>query len=78
MSKQYKKDSLGNRMKAYESVNEHYLVPKMPFIIRVDGKAFHTFTKHFKKPFDSIMEQAMKATMQSLCKDIPGCVLGYT
>ena len=78
MSKQYKKDSLGNRMKAYESVNEHYLVPKMPFIIRVDGKAFHTFTKHFKKPFDSIMEQAMKATLQSLCKDIPGCVLGYT
>lgn len=78
MSKQYKKDSLGNRMKAYEAVNEHYLVPKMPFIIRVDGKAFHTFTKHFKKPFDSIMERAMKATMQSLCKDIPGCVLGYT
>ena len=37
-----KKDSLGDRMKQYEAVNDRILVPKMPFIIRVDGKAFHT------------------------------------
>lgn len=78
MSKKYKKDSLGNRMKQYEAVTEHYLVPKLPFIIRVDGKAFHTFTKKFEKPFDAVIEQTMRATMESLCKDIPGCVLGYT
>ena len=78
MSGKYKKDSLGDRMKRYEEVTEHYLVPKMPFIIRVDGKAFHTFTKKFEKPFDVVMGQTMQATMESLCKDIPGCVLGYT
>lgn len=78
MSEKYKKDSLGNRMKQYEAVTEHYLVPKLPFIIRVDGKAFHTFTKKFEKPFDAVIEQTMRATMESLCKDIPGCVLGYT
>lgn len=73
-----KKDSLGDRQKQYEAVQEHYLVPKMPFIIRVDGKAFHTYTRGFKKPFDNVMGAAMKRTMQSLCEDIPGAVLGYT
>ena len=73
-----KKDSLGDRQKSYEKVQEHYLVPKMPFIIRVDGKAFHTYTRGFKKPFDNIMGRSMKRTMQSLCEDIPGAVLGYT
>lgn len=73
-----KKDSIGDRQKQYEEVQKHYLVPKMPFIIRVDGKAFHTYTKGFVKPFDNVMGAAMKRTMQSLCKDIPGAVLGYT
>lgn len=73
-----KKDSLGDRQKQYEKVQEHLLVPKMPFIIRVDGKAFHTYTRGFVKPFDSVMGAAMKRTMKSLCEDIPGAVLGYT
>ena len=73
-----KKDSLGDRQKQYEAVQEHYLVPKMPFIIRVDGKAFHTYTRGFVKPFDTVMGTAMKRTMQSLCEDIPGAVFGYT
>lgn len=73
-----KKDSLGDRQKQYEKVQEHYLVPKMPFIIRVDGKAFHTYTRGFVKPFDNVMSNAMLSTMKSLCEDIPGAVFGYT
>lgn len=73
-----KKDSLGDRQKQYEAVQEHYLVPKMPFIIRIDGKAFHTYTRGFVKPFDNVMGEVMKRTMQSLCEDIPGAVFGYT
>lgn len=72
------KDSLGDRQKQYERAQEHYLVPKMPFIVRVDGKAFHTYTRGFKKPFDEVMGNAMKRTMKSLCEDIPGAVFGYT
>ena len=48
-------DSLGDRMKRYENVNRTYLTRRTPVIIRVDGKAFHTFTKEFQKPFDNIM-----------------------
>lgn len=72
------KDSLGDRQKQYERAQEHYLVPKMPFIVRVDGKAFHTYTRGFEKPFDEVMGNAMKRTMKSLCEDIPGAVFGYT
>lgn len=73
-----KNDSLGNRMKGYESVSRHFLTRRMPAIIRLDGKTFHTFTKGMKKPFDPIMTQAMQSTMKYLCENIQGCVLGYT
>ena len=47
-----KKDSLGDRMKGnYESVTKTKLVKRMPVAIRLDGKAFHTFTKGFKSQF---------------------------
>lgn len=73
-----KKDSLGDRQKAYEAVNDRILVPKMPFIIRVDGKAFHTYTRGFVKPFDEIMCKTMIEVTKKLCEEIPGAVLGYT
>ena len=72
------KDSLGNRMKTYEAVPKNFLMRKNPVIIRLDGKAFHTFTRGFEKPFDKIIETAMTETMLYLCQNIQGCVLGYT
>lgn len=51
---------------------------RTPVIIRLDGKAFHTFTKGFVKPFDECMSKAMQETMKYLCENIQGCVLGYT
>lgn len=73
-----KKDSLADRMKQYEAVNDRYLVPKIPFIIRVDGKNFSTYTRGFKKPFDKIMGKTMREVATKLCEEIPGAVLGYT
>lgn len=73
-----KNDALGNRMKTYENVTRNYLTRKMPVIIRCDGKAFHTFTRGFKKPFDDIFVKSMQDTMKYLCENIQGCVLGYT
>lgn len=73
-----KKDSLGDRMKAYESIPKTFLTRRIPVIIRLDGKAFHTFTRGMKKPFDSILMQTMQETMKYLCENIQGCVFGYT
>ena len=73
-----KSDSLGDRMKRYEYVTRNYLTRRIPAIIRIDGKAFHTFTRGMKKPFDDIMMVTMQYTMKRLCENIQGCVFGYT
>ena len=51
---------------------------RCPVAIRIDGRAFHTFTKGFQKPFDEILMKSMQETMQYLCENIQGCVFGYT
>lgn len=71
-------DELGIRMKGYESRNQYYLQRKIPVAIRIDGRAFHTFTRGFNKPFDHVLMKAMQETMKHLCENISGCVLGYT
>ena len=72
-------DDLGTRMKEfYEQVPKTRLVRRMPVAIRIDGKAFHTFTKGFRKPFDDILIKTMQETTKYLCENIQGCVLGYT
>lgn len=71
-------DNLGDRMKTYENVTRTYLTRRTPVIVRIDGKAFHSFTRGFEKPFDSVLVEAMQQTMKYLCENIEGCVLGYT
>ena len=72
-------DNLGMRMKTYyEQVPKYRLMRRTPVAIRIDGKAFHTFTKGFQKPFDEVLGNAMVRTMEYLCKNIQGCVFGYT
>ncbi len=74
------KDSLGDRMKDYESVPSLKLLRKTPVIIRIDGKNFHSYVKKIgaKKPFDENLIDTMAATTEFLCKNIQGCRLGYT
>ena len=72
-------DELGKRMKEYyEQIPKTRLMRRTPVSIRLDGKAFHTFTKGFKKPFDEVLIKSMQETMKYLCEHIQGCVLGYS
>lgn len=72
-------DNLGQRMKEYyENVYRFGLTRRMPVAIRIDGKAFHTFTRGFQKPFDPVLMTAMQETMKYLCENIQGCKIGYT
>ena len=73
------KDDLGTRMKTfYEEIPKTKLMRRCPVAIRIDGKAFHTFTRGFNKPFDEVLIESMQETMKYLCENIQGCVLGYT
>ena len=70
---------LDTRMKTfYEETSKTKLVRRMPVAIRIDGRAFSTFTRRMNKPFDEILTTAMQKTTEYLCKNIQGCVFGYT
>ena len=72
-------DDLGIRIKTYyEQIPKTKLMRRTPVIIRIDGKAFHTFTRGFHKPFDEVLIKTMQETTKYLCENIQGCVLGYT
>ena len=72
------KDELGSRMKEfYENVPKTKLMRRTPVALRLDGRAFHTFTRGFQKPFDSILIASMQETMKYLCENIQGCVFSF-
>jgi tRNA(His) guanylyltransferase len=72
------KKSLGDRMKGYENVNRTYLMRRTPVIIRLDGKAFHTYTKSCDKPYDRGLHEVRKSVLEYLCNNIQGCIIGYS
>ena len=72
------KDSLGDRMKGYENVERKYLTKRLPCLLRIDGKAFHSFTKGFRKPFDMVLMKTMWDTTKYLCENVMGCKIAYT
>lgn len=82
MSKKHTGDDLGTRMKRYESTPKTFLMHRTPVIARVDGRAFHTFTKRLARPadvpFSDVMRGCMVYTMRQLVDNIQGCVMGYT
>lgn len=69
---------LGDRMKEYEKVSNIYLPRRSYIIIRVDGIAFHTYTKGMNKPYDNTLIAAMNHTAEYLCKSIIGAKLAFT
>ena len=73
------KDNLGDRMKEnYENRYRISLTRRTPVIVRIDGKAFHTFTKFFKRPFDTVITKTMIQTAKELCENIMGCQIAYS
>lgn len=71
-------DDFGARMKRYETVSQNNLSRRTPVIIRLDGKAFHAYTKGFDRPFDDTLAATMVACTHQLVQRVQGCVLGYT
>lgn len=70
-------DSLGDRIKRYERASQHVLVPRSPLVIRVDGKAFHTWTRSLDRPFDASFIIAMTEAAQRTAKEMAGFKVGY-
>lgn len=70
-------DTLGDRVKKYEKTSQFRLLPKSPLFIRIDGRAFHTFTRGCDKPFDKVLIDAMVYATQMTAKEMSGFKLAY-
>lgn len=71
-------EALGDRMKAYEGVEAgRRLMPLLPVLARIDGRAFHSFTRGMMRPFDADLSACMVETTVALVKETGACV-GYT
>lgn len=72
------KDALGDRIKGQYEDRTRYLLPRRTYtIIRVDGKAFHTLTKGFERPYDRDLMDLMDHTAIRLCEEIQGAKFAY-
>jgi tRNA(His) 5'-end guanylyltransferase len=66
------------RMKQnYEAPAKHLLTRRIPVIVRVDGRHFHSYTKGLKKPFDLDLVYDMNTAAVRVIGDIQGCCLAY-
>ena len=83
MSQKYKNDDIGTRMKEYEGVASRKFMRRTPLIIRLDGKAFHTYLRPLKQrvktePWDGDYHQTMVQTTQYLANNIQNVVAAYS
>lgn len=69
---------LGDYFKTKEQDSASTLKPKGWFVIRLDGKAFHTYTNRSPKPFDSKISEAMIYTAKALCAEVQNIRFAYT
>jgi tRNA(His) guanylyltransferase len=71
-------DSLGDRMKTfYEGPARYYLTRRTPVVVRLDGRAFHTLTKGFQKPYDASFIETMDSAARCLFDEMQGCKMAY-
>lgn len=69
--------TLAERMKTYEKPFSPILVRRMPMVVRVDGRHFHSLLRGAEKPFDECLRRAMVQTAIALCREIQGSLLAY-
>jgi tRNA(His) 5'-end guanylyltransferase len=69
--------TLFERHKAYEEKTDYEILPKIPVIVKVNGKGFAKLTKNISKPFDHKLSTIFNQTMFSIVKQIEGVVFAY-
>lgn len=69
--------NLAGRIKRYESVSHYGLTARTPVMIRVDGRAFHSYTKGMHRPFDSDLMTAMVYAAKRVAEDMQGFKAAY-
>lgn len=72
------KIGIGDRMKGQYERRAQTSLPRRTYtVIRLDGKAFHTYTRGCDKPFDTDLSSAMCEATEALCPEVQGCCFAY-
>lgn len=66
------------RMKAYEHAFRTYLPRRAYTLMRLDGRAFHTYLRSAAKPYDLDFVREMNQVAMALCSQIQGARFAYT
>ena len=71
-------DALGDRMKLYEGIEcDRRFMPLLPVFARIDGRAFHSFTRGMDRPYDIGLSRAMIETARYLAEET-NAAMAYT
>ena len=68
---------LGDRIKRYEAVTHHTATGRTPLMVRVDGRAFHSFTRGMDRPFDQKLTDAMAGAAKCVADEMQGFKAAY-
>ena len=71
------KDAIGDRMKRYEAASDAFLSWRLPVVLRVDGRAFHRYTRGLKRPFDESFVDTMNGAAGLICAQLAGARMAY-
>lgn len=72
------KDSLGDRMKTQYEDRFRTLLPRRVYtILRLDGRAFHTYARRAERPFDARLMHSLNLTGLALAREVMGMEFGY-
>jgi tRNA(His) guanylyltransferase len=73
------RDPLGTRMKEQYEFRTRQLLPRRTYtIVRLDGKAFHSYTRGLQRPYDQQLSDDMAEVALFLCQQVSGTKLAYT
>ena len=72
------KDELGRRMKQYYEDAFRLMLPRCTYVIvRIDGRAFHTYTAGLQRPYSRTLADALDQAALHLCREMIGCCFAY-
>ena len=72
------KDNLGRRMKRdYEDALRISLPRRAYYVVRIDGRGFHTFTAGLERPYCRPLADALDQAAVHLCQEMIGCRFAY-
>lgn len=68
---------LKDRIDAYQSAADYRLLPRLPLIIVINGRAFSKLTQLLDKPYCPKFSECVLSTTLRLCTEVEGALFGY-